>query len=63
MKHVIRSAARDDIIRQFRYYLLDLDKPEVAERFLGAIQRTIEEIVRMPNGGAPKRLSNEALRD
>ncbi len=62
MKHIIRSAARDDIIRQFRYYLVDQDKPEVAERFLGAVQRTIEEIVRTPNGGAPKRLSNEALR-
>ncbi len=63
MKHIIRSAARDDIIRQFRYYLVDQDKAEVAERFLGAVQRTIEDIVRMPNGGAPKRLSTGALHD
>lgn len=63
MKHVIRSAASDDIIRQFRYYLVDQDRPQVASRFLEAVQRTINEIVPMPNGGAPKILSNEALAD
>ena len=63
MKHVIRSAASDDIIRQFRYYLVDQDRPQVASRFLEAVQRTINDIVRMPNGGAPKILSNEALAD
>jgi toxin ParE1/3/4 len=62
VKRIIRPAARDDILRQFRYYLVDQDKPEVAERFLVAAQRTIEEIGRTPYGGAPKRLSNEALR-
>jgi len=37
-----------DILRQFRYYLVDQDKPKVAERFLVAVERTIERIVRMP---------------
>lgn len=32
MKRIIRSAARDDILRQFRYYLVDQARPEVAER-------------------------------
>lgn len=61
MKHVIRSAASDDIIRQFRHYLVDQDRPQVATRFLEAVQRTINDIIRMPNGGAPKILSNEVL--
>ena len=34
----------------------------MAERFLSAVQRTIEGIIRTPQGGAPKRLSREALR-
>ena len=62
MKPIILPAARDDILRQYRYYLVQQDKPEVAERFLRAVGRTMEEIVRTPHGGAPKRLSQEALR-
>ena len=62
MKPIILPAARDDILRQFRYYLVEQDKPEVAERFLSAVQRTIEGIIRTPQGGAAKRLSREALR-
>jgi toxin ParE1/3/4 len=61
VKHVIRSAASDDIIRQFRHYLVDQDRPQVATRFLEAVQRTINDIIRMPNGGTPKILSNEVL--
>ena len=44
MKPIIRPAARDDILRQFRYYLVDQDKPEVAERFLRAVRKTMEQI-------------------
>jgi toxin ParE1/3/4 len=61
VKQVIRSAARDDIIRQFRYYLVQQDVPEVADRFVEAVQHSIQEILRMPGMGAPKHLSNEAL--
>jgi plasmid stabilization system protein ParE len=61
VKHIIRPAARDDIIRQFRYYLVDQDAPEVANLFLEAVQEAIEEILRMPGMGAPKHLSNDAL--
>jgi toxin ParE1/3/4 len=63
VKHVIRSTASDDIIRQFRYYLVDQNNPQVAGRFLEAVQKTINDIIRMPNGGAPKLLSNPALAD
>ena len=58
---MILPAARDDILRQFRYYLVEQDKPKVAERFLSAVRRTMETIIRTPQGGAPKRLSREAL--
>jgi len=61
LKPIILPAARDDILRQFRYYLVEQDKPEVAERFLSAVRKTMEGIVRTPQGGAPKRLSREAL--
>jgi toxin ParE1/3/4 len=62
LKPIILPAARDDILRQFRYYLVEQDKPQVAERFLSAVRRTMEGIIRTPHGGAPKRLSREALR-
>ena len=48
MKHVIRSTAGDDIIRQFRSYLVDQDRPQVASRFLEAVQRTINEPAELP---------------
>ena len=60
MKAIILPAARDDILRQFRYYLVEQDKPKVAERFLSAARRTT--VHPDPQGGAPKRLSREALR-
>jgi toxin ParE1/3/4 len=62
VKPTIRPAARDDILRQYRYLLVDQDNPEVAERFLRAVARTMEEIAKMPHIGAPKRVSQEALR-
>jgi len=62
MRPVILPAARDDILRQFRYYLVDQDKPQVADRFLGSVRKTVDLIIRTPQGGAPKRLSRDALR-
>jgi hypothetical protein len=48
VKHTIRLAARDDILREFRYYLVDQDKPEVANRFVEVVDRTAEKIVGYP---------------
>ena len=62
MRPAILPAAKDDILRQFRYYLVDQDKPQVANRFLDAVRKTVDLIVRTPQGGAPKRLSRNALR-
>ena len=61
MKHLIRSAARDDILRQFRYYLVEQDSPQVAQRFLQAVRRTVHDILLTPNAGTPKFLSNQVL--
>jgi toxin ParE1/3/4 len=61
VRHVIRPAARDDIVRQFRYYLVEQDAPDTTNRFLSAVQRTIDNILLAPNAGAPKHLSNAAL--
>jgi len=60
VKHIIRPAAKDDIIRQFRYYLLE-DELEAATRFLDAIDESIEVICQMPHIGAPRLLKNPIL--
>jgi toxin ParE1/3/4 len=60
VKHVIRPAAKDDIIRQFRYYLRE-EAFHTATRFLGAIDESIEAICRLPHIGAPKRSKNPVL--
>ena len=60
MKHIIRPAAKDDILRQFRYYLLE-DALEAATHFLDAVDESIEAICKRPNIGAPKRLKNPIL--
>jgi hypothetical protein len=38
---VIRPRARDDIIRQFRWYLVEQDKADVANRFLDAFEESV----------------------
>jgi toxin ParE1/3/4 len=43
-----RQAALDDITRQFRFYLVASDAPEVAMRFREAVRRTIESLARNP---------------
>ena len=53
MKHVIRPTAKDDIIRQFRYYLL-ADAFDTATRFLEAVDASIETILAMPEIGEVK---------
>jgi toxin ParE1/3/4 len=60
VKHIIRQAAKDDIIRQFRYYLLE-DAFEAATRFLDAVDESIAAICQMPHIGAPKLLKNPIL--
>ena len=61
MKEFVRSAARDDILRQFRYYLLDREAPETAARFLTAVEAAVEQLLTNPEIGAPRRLKNPNL--
>jgi plasmid stabilization system protein ParE len=54
----VRSVARHDIQRQFRYYLVEKNVPEVALRFLDAIEEALNAISRDPGIGSPKSFPN-----
>ncbi len=60
MKHVIRPAARSDILRQYEYYVLE-GVPDIADRFIDAVHESISRIRQMPGIGAPKHLINPNL--
>lgn len=61
MKVIIRPTAREDILRQYRYYLIEQDAGDAAERFLEAIQVAIKQLCKHPGIGTPKALQNPAL--
>lgn len=61
MKHAIRPAARDDILRQYRYYLVAEAAPAVAQRFLKAVRETINHVCRLPRIGPITVLENPKL--
>ncbi len=61
MNFVFRQAASDDVVRQFRYYLVDQNLPEVAERFRDAIRHTIESLRQHPLVGARYHLNAPQL--
>jgi plasmid stabilization system protein ParE len=58
---VIRSRARDGIIRQFRWYLIEQDTSDAAFRFVDAVEESVEQLVSMPTMGAPREIRNRAL--
>jgi toxin ParE1/3/4 len=59
---VIRPAAREDILRQYRYYLIEKDAEAAAERFLEAARTAMEYIFRRPGVGSPRSFQNPALK-
>lgn len=61
MKVLYRQTASDDVARQFRYYLVDQNLPEVAVRFRDAIRHTIESLRQHPRIGARYHLSTPQL--
>ena len=61
MNPVIRPRAHDDILRQFRWYLVEQDAPDAAFRFVDAVEASVERLLRMPNIGAPRELRDPAL--
>ena len=48
MKVYYRQAAQNDIIRQFRYYLVTVSVPEVALRFRHAVKLTVASLTEHP---------------
>ena len=58
MKVSYRQAASDDVVRQFRYYLVTRNVPEVALRFREAVRRTVQSLRQHPLVG-PRYRSNK----
>ena len=48
MRVSYHQAASDDVVRQFRYYLVTLSVPEIAVRFRDAVRRTVESLREHP---------------
>jgi len=61
VKIFYRQAAHDDVVRQFRYYLVDQNLPKVAARFKDAVRATVESLCRYPLIGARYRSRNPQL--
>ena len=62
MKSAIRPQARDDILRQFRWYLVEQDAPAAAVRFREAVELSVAQLLRTPHLGIPKALRNPELK-
>jgi toxin ParE1/3/4 len=56
-----RQAASDDVVRQFRYYLITLNLPDVAVRFRTAVRQTIQSLQQHPMVGPRYRSTNSRL--
>jgi toxin ParE1/3/4 len=58
-----RQLAKDDIIRQFRFYLVTKDVPEVAVRFRQAVRLTVESLREHPRMASLYPFGNPRLGD
>ena len=63
MKVAFRQAASDDVVRQFRYYLITLNLPHVAVRFRTAVRQTIQSLQQHPLVGPRYRSNNPQLQN
>jgi toxin ParE1/3/4 len=63
LKVTYTRAALDDLIGQFRYYLVTVDSPKVAVRFRTAVRITMDSLLKQPLIGAPCRVANPVLRN
>jgi len=52
VKVLYRQAATDDIVRQFRYYLVEQNRPDIALRFREAVRNTVNSLQTHPFVGA-----------
>ena len=62
MKVHLLPRAKSDIIRQFRYYLVDQDAPQIAVRFREAVIESIHRLKLQPRIGSRFRGSIPDLR-
>ena len=62
MKIEILPRAKDDIIRQFEYYVVEHDAPRVAIRFREAVKETLSRLNVRPRIGAQLRCSIPGVR-
>jgi len=60
-KAYFRTAAREDILRQFRYYMIEKQVPQIAQRFLDSVESAVDTLCRAPGIGTLKRLGNPQL--
>jgi toxin ParE1/3/4 len=58
-----RQAARDDLIRQFRYYLVTVGRPAIALRFRDAVGQTVAMLRKRPLVGARYDTDDQRLRN
>ena len=63
MKVLYRRAASDDVVRQFRYYLIDQNVPEIALRFRDAVRQTVDSLREHPLVGARYRSKKPELQN
>ncbi len=63
MKISFRQSASDDAIRQFRYYLLKSDSPDIAIRFRESLRLTVNLLRKRPFVGAHCGLLNRGSQD
>jgi plasmid stabilization system protein ParE len=63
VREVYRQTASDDILRQFRYYLLTAEAPEIALRFRDAVRRAIQSLSQNPNVGPRYSSSNARVQN
>jgi toxin ParE1/3/4 len=61
VKVAFRQAANDDLVRQFRYYLVTLNLPDVAVRFRASVRQTVQFLQRNPLVGPRYRSDNPQL--
>jgi plasmid stabilization system protein ParE len=63
VKVLYRQTASDDIVRQFRYYLVTAEAPEIALRFREAVRRTIQSLRQNPHVGPRHSSSNPRIQN
>jgi plasmid stabilization system protein ParE len=57
----LRTAAREDILRQYSYYLVDKQAAATARRFLDSVESAVTMLCKAPGMGARKYFANPIL--